>query len=118
MSMYDSQERLHLNHACQCVTCHPERFPGPTRSDVRVSVHHFSRRFTDTRTDGGHYDVFLDGRPFRYTIEGMTGADGWALWIGIDLAEVHLCSCGSGNVCATTVHGRISNRADRDLVSL
>lgn len=76
-------------HIHDCLNCRPDMVPDFDRADPR-----FHGDGKCLRADGIEsmvHHVFLDGSEIAYTRGAFADREGWALFAGATVAEVHTC---------------------------
>lgn len=88
-------------HVHQCLDCTPEMVPDYDKADVRYHG-------ADKCVPGyAHGVALVDGKPVSYTCGIFTGREGWALFVGKTIDDIHWCTCGSKAFCSTPVFGKV-----------
>lgn len=73
-------------HVHGCLSCKPDMVPDFDRADPR---------YHDSEKCGhlAHGPAMVNGAPVSYTDGVFEGAEGWALFAGATVDDVHSCSC-------------------------
>jgi hypothetical protein len=83
-------------HIHRCLSCTPDMVPAFDRADPR---YHDGEKCVHRITK-----VLVNGAEIGYTQGAFEGPEGWALFVGADIHEVHPCACydrstGQGMTC-------------------